>query len=123
MIFIDSFTQGCQLLEFSLTFQTIFYTADFRRIFLYMLETTTFPHPITKHPASTLEFQYLYSILQIDFCEPGQKQEKRPFPRWHLLCLGRPMTCGNAYVKHFVKFPDFLRRNVGNPGIALLATI
>ena len=29
--------------------------------------------------------------------------------------LGRPMTCGNTYVRHFPSFQTFLRHNVGNP--------
>ena len=36
-------------------------------------------------------------------------------PSWLLLCLGRPMAHGNAYVKHLAKFPDVFKHNFGNP--------
>ena len=48
-------------------------------IFLYMLKTMTFSRSITKQPASTLKFQYFYSILQMNFCGPRQKRGERPF--------------------------------------------
>ena len=31
------------------------------------------------------------------------------------------MTCGNPYVRHFAKFPDFWKHNVGNPGVLIIA--
>ena len=68
--------QGRQLPDFSLRSQTFCFTADF----LYACPiSVTFSHSITKQPASTLEFQYFYSILQMNFCEPRQKREERPF--------------------------------------------
>ena len=65
---------------------------SFFTTFLYMLKTITFfAHPVTKPSASALEFKNFDSILLL------------------LLCLGGPISCGNAYVKHFVKFSDFFK--------------
>ena len=49
----------------------------FPRLFLYMPKTMICSHLIIKQPASTLKFQYLYFILQINFCE--WKREEHPF--------------------------------------------
>ena len=38
-----------------------------------------------------------------------------PLSSWLLLCLGRPMGCGKAYVKHFAKFPDFFETQCWRP--------
>ena len=76
-----------------------------------MLKTKTFfAHPITKPPASTLEFKDFDFILQQISVIPEKNGKSAPTPpSWLLLCLGRPMTCSNAYVKHFAKFPDFFK--------------
>ena len=76
----DRGSHSCQLPDFSLRSQTFCYTADFSTTyFLYMPKTMTSLHSITKQPALTLEFHYFYSILQMNFCEPWQKREKRNF--------------------------------------------
>ena len=54
----------------------------------------TFSRSITKQPASSLEFKYFYSILQMSFCGPRQKWGERPF---------------SAGIKHFEKFSDFFK--------------
>ena len=98
--------QNCQLPDLSMRSQTFCYTADFlTNFFLYMPKTINCSHFIPKQPASTLEFQYFYSNLQYLWAQT--KMGRAPFLRWHLQCLGRPMICGNSYVKHFAKFPDF----------------
>ena len=51
--------QGCQLPDFSLRSHTICDTAN---------SPMTYSHPITEHPARTLEFQYFYIVLQKEFC-------------------------------------------------------
>ena len=56
-----------------------------------MPKTITFSHFITKQPASTLEFQYFYSILQMNFCEPRKKNRKSTFSS-----LAPPVS-GQAY--------------------------
>ena len=107
-------TQSCQLPDFNQRSQTLCDIVDFPTTLSYMPKTRTFSHPITKHPERTLEFQYFYSVLQkIPWVQT--KTKKVPRSRCLFLLLGRPMACGNAYVKHFAKFPDlFLRHNVGN---------
>ena len=72
----------------------------------------TFHHKTTsKHP----EFKNFDSILQKNSVTPD-KNEKSASPSWQLLCLGRSMACGNAYVKHFTKFPDFFETPRWQPG-------
>ena len=68
--------QGCQPPDFGLRSQTFCYTADFSTTFLYTNQDF-FTHPITKPPASTLEFKNFDSILQIDF---QTKTGKAPHP-------------------------------------------
>ena len=73
---------------------------------------TSFAHPITKPPASTLEFKNFYSYFAKYFCDPQTKTRKTCPPQ-----LVPPVACGNAYVKHLAKFSDFFEtHNVGNPG-------
>ena len=96
--------QGGQHPDFSLRSQTFCYTADFSATLLYMLKTnTSFAHPITKPPASTLEFKNFDSKrflwLQTKTGNIAPTRLAPPAP-------GRPMACGNAYVKHCAKFPD-----------------
>ena len=73
-----------------------------------------FLHYITKQTASTLEFQYIYSIhskkRSVDLDKMGRVTS------WHLLCLGKPMACGKAHVKQSTKFPDFFKHNLRSPG-------
>ena len=111
-----SSNQGGQLPDVSLRSLYLLYCRLPYDFVLYMPKTTTFSHSIAKQPAWTLEFQYFYSILQMNFCEPRQKTGRAPFLRWHLLRLDRPMTCGNAYVKHFTKFPNFFETQCWQPG-------
>ena len=75
----------------------------------------TFSHSITKQPASTLEFQYFYFILQINFCKPRQRREERHFFAgtsygWAGLRPGVTRTLSASQ-----SFQTFLRHNVGNP--------
>ena len=99
--------QSCQLPDFSLRSQTFCHTADFSTTFLYMLKTKTFfAHPITKPPASTLEFKNFDFILRKNFVT---------LPSWLLRWLGRPMARGNAYPKHFTKFPHFFKTKFWQP--------
>ena len=104
---------GCQLPDFSLRSQTFCYTADISTTFLYMLKTKTFLHILTKPTASTQN-----SKLLTLFCKKisvtSDKNGKSAPPSW-TLCLGRPMACGNAYVKHLAKFPDFFETQCWQP--------
>ena len=77
--------------------------------FIYIYKAITFSHSITKQPASTLEFQYFYSILQMNFCKPRQKREERPF--------SAGTTCAWAGLSPVVtqSLQTFLKHNVGNP--------
>ena len=79
-------SQGCQLPDLSLRFQTICYFADFSTTFLYVLTNNQdfFAHSITKPPASTLELKNFDFILQ-KFLLPQTKTRKAPPPSWLLL--------------------------------------
>ena len=48
--------------------------------FFYMSKTTTVTHPITKHPARTLELQYFYSVLQKNSVGPDKNGKSGSFP-------------------------------------------
>ena len=93
------------------TFLLLFYICLKPRLF--------FAYPITKPPTRTQEFKSFDSILQKKFCDFRQKRTKLPPPSWLLLLLGRPMACGNAYVKHFAKFPDFFETQCWQPCLML----
>ena len=43
------------------------------------------------------------------------KTGRVPSPLEHLLCLDRPMSCGNAHIRHFAKFSDFLETQCWQP--------
>ena len=100
--YIYNTRQGCQLSDFGLRSQTFSYPADFLLLFLYMLKKPRpFAHPITKPPASTLEFKNFDSILQkisVTLNKNGKRPHQAGFCAW---------ACGNTYVKHFAQFPDF----------------
>ena len=72
-----------------------------------MLKTKTlFAHSMTKPPASTIELEKFDSILQkisVTLDKNGKSASTQLAPP----VPGGPMACGNAYVKHFAKFPDF----------------
>ena len=59
-----SSNQGGQLPDVSLRSLYLLYCRLPYDFVLYMPKTTTFSYQITKQPASTIEFQYIYSILQ-----------------------------------------------------------
>ena len=77
----------------------------------------TFSHLIAKQPASTLEFQYFYCILQINFCEPRQKQEERPFSAGNSCAWAGLWPVVTLTLSTSRSFQNFLRHNVGNFGI------
>ena len=97
-------------------FQTL--VRDLRLFFILQ----TFPRPffiyasihefftsLHKTTASTLKFQYFHSFLQKFWWT-----QTKAFC-WHLLCLSRPMACGNRYIEHFAKFPDFFKTHCWQP--------
>ena len=83
--------------------------------FLLLLNIFSKPRLLcTPHHKTTsmhLEFKNFDSILQKNFVISDKSGKSAP----PSLCLGRPMAFGNAYVRHFTKFLDFFKRNVGNP--------
>ena len=81
---------GCQLSDFSLRSQSSCYTADISTTFLNILKTKTFLHI----PSQNHQQFWLYFAKR--FCDFRQRREKHP----------TQLVCGNAYVKHFAKFPD-----------------
>ena len=97
--------------------KTFCYIADFSiTFFLYLSKTMTFSHSIPKQPARTLEFQYFYSVLQMNFCEPRQKREERPFSAGSSRARAGPWQC--VLVKHFAKFPDFFEKQCWQPWLS-----
>ena len=69
-----------------------------------MFKTKTFLHiPSQKHQQSTLEFKNFDSILQKKIVTLDKNGKSVPTQ----LAPPVPMDCGNAYVKHFAKFPEF----------------
>ena len=103
------FTQGYQLPDFSLRFQTFCYTADFSTTFYICLKPKLF---CTSHHKTTSKHPRIQEFCK-KFWWPQTKTGKAPPLSWFL--LGRPMTCGNAYVKHFAKFPDFSETHLISP--------
>ena len=87
----------------------------FPRLLLYMLKTMTFSHFITKQSASILEFQYFYSVLQMNFCEPRQKREERPFSAGTSCVWAGLWPAVTRTLSTLQSFQTFLRHNVGNP--------
>ena len=82
-----------------------------------MLKTKTFfEHLIPKPPASTLEFKNFDFILQNISVTPD-KNRKSPLIQLAPLVPGQAyaMACGNAYVKHFAKFPDYFKTQCWQP--------
>ena len=84
-------------------------------LLLYMLKTMTFSHFITKQPASILEFQYFYSVLQMNFCEPRQKREERRFSTGTSCVWAGLWPAVTRTLSTLQSFQTFLRHNVGNP--------
>ena len=84
-----------------------------------MLKTQTFfAHPITKPPASTLEFKNFDSVLQKKLCDPRKKQEKRPHPAGSCAWAGLwPAVMSMLSTSR--SFQTFLKHNVGNPVLLL----
>ena len=111
--------QDCKLPHFSLKFQTFCYTAGFPTTFFYICQKT-FSHSITKQPASTLEFQYFYSILQMNFCGPRQKREERPFSTGTSCAWAGLWPVVAFTLRTWRCFQTFLRHNVGNPEPGIL---
>ena len=59
-------------------------------------------------PAFSLNFAYKASI--------GYDKNGKSTPlHWHPLRLGRPVTCGNMYVKHFAEFSHFFETQCWQP--------
>ena len=85
--------QGCQLLDFSLRPQTFCYTADFSTTFYICLKPRLFAHPITKPPASTLEFKdfdFIWQKNSVNSDKNGKSASTQLAPP----VPGRPMVCG-----------------------------
>ena len=113
------FRQGCQLPGFSLKPQIFYYTtADFSATFLYICSRPilfcTSHHNTTssKHPRI---HEWIFLTLLQKILWPQTKTGKVPPPSWLLLCLGKPMACGNAYVTHFAKFPNLFEAQCWQP--------
>ena len=73
--------QGYQLSDFSLRSQTFYYTADFSTtfyIYSIYLKPRLFAHPVTKPPASTLEFKNFDSMLKKVSVIPDKKGKSAP---------------------------------------------
>ena len=70
--------QGCQLPDFSLRSQTFCYAASFLLLFYICLNQDFFCTPITKPPASTLEFKNFDSILRNISVASGGRTGKAP---------------------------------------------
>ena len=80
----------------------------FQLLFLYMLQTTTFLRiPSRNQNQAPQNSRILTLFCKKNPCDPRKKLGKAAPPSWLVLCLGRLMACDNAYVKQFVKFPDF----------------
>ena len=76
-----------------------------------MLKTkTSFAHPITKPPASTLELKNFDSILRKNFVTPDKNGKSAPTP------LAPPVP-GQAYDlgRYFAKFPEFFKTQCWQP--------
>ena len=70
------------------------------RLFCISHHKTTSKHPKTqKFRLFCKNFLWTWERLE--------KTGKASPLSWFLLCLGRPLVSGNAYVKHFAKFLDF----------------
>ena len=94
-----------QLLNFSLRSQTFCYTADFSTTFFYIyvkprLVCTSYHKTTSKHPR--IQEFWLYFAKKIS---KTSDRNRKSSPTQ--LTPSVPMACGNAYVKHFTKFPDF----------------
>ena len=113
---LTNLEQGCQLPDFSLRSQTFFILQTFPRHFLYMPKTITFSHFITKQPASTLEFQYFYSILQMNFYKSRQKQEEGPFFAGTSCAWAGPWPVVTRTLSTSRSSQTFFKHNFGNPG-------
>ena len=78
---------------------------------LYMLQTTTFSHSITKQPASILEFQYFYSILRKKILLAQTKKEKSAIScvwagNWPaLMCTLTISRSSQTFFSHIVDNP------------------
>ena len=84
------------------TFLILFYICLKPRLFGTFHHKTTSKHPrIQEFCKKNLWFQ--------------TKTSKALPPSWLLLCLGKPMTCGNAYFKHFAKSSDFFETQCWQP--------
>ena len=111
----SDYKQGCQLPDFSLRSQTFCYTADFSTTFLYMLQTKTFfAHPITKPPASTLEFNIL-TLFCKKICDSRQKLEKHLHPAGSSCVWVGLWSAVTRTLSTSRRFQTFLKHNVGNP--------
>ena len=75
-----------------------------------MLKSKTFfAHPITKPPASTLEFKSFDSILQKNFYDFRQKLEKRPHQ------AGSSCAWVTSTLNTSRSFPDFFETQCWQP--------
>ena len=113
IIFLNFTTCEIRVANFGLRSQTFCYTTDFLLLIYICLKPRlflTFHHKTTsKHP----RIQKFWIYFAKKFCDSQTKTGKAPPPSWLLLCVVRPMACGNAYVKH--SFQTFLKHNVANP--------
>ena len=105
--------QGCQLPDSSLRSQTFCYTADCSTTFYIYWKPKPFCTSHHKTTSKHFRIQEFWLHFAKKFCDFRQNG-KAPPPSW-LLCLGRPMACGNSCVKHFAKFPDFFETQCCQP--------
>ena len=112
--FIPS-VQGCQPPDFIWDLRLFFLLQTFAEFFIYMPKTMTFHIPSQNKPASTLEFQYIYSILQRNFFEPRQKREEDLFSAITSCAWTGLWSAVTRMLSTSQSFNTFLIHNVGNP--------
>ena len=113
----------CTVLEISLISQapslakrqTFCYIADSSITFLYMLKTKTFLHILSQNHEQAPQNSKIFTLFCKKHSVDLDKNEKSALTQLLLLCLGRPMACSNARVKHFANFPGFFETKCWQP--------
>ena len=116
---IKLLNQGCKLSDLSLRSQTICHTADILTTFFIYAKNHHISTSYNKTPSKTPRIPVFLVCFAKKLLWVQTKTGRVPRYRCHFLRLGRFMVCGNAYVEHFAKFPDFFEAQCWQPCVKL----